>query len=59
MEYTNPQLPTVSYMLHVSFWCHDKDIDLVTCWERADLLALVSNVYYIFVAFPYGILGQV
>ena len=28
---------------------------VVTCWERADLLALVC----IFVTFPYGILGQV
>ena len=32
---------------------------LVTCWERADLLALVSDVYCIFVTFPCGILGQV
>ena len=31
---------------------------VVTCWERADLLALVGDVYCIFVAFPYGILGQ-
>ena len=30
----------------------------VTCWERADLLALV-DVYCIFVTFPCGILGQV
>ena len=32
---------------------------VVTCWERADLLALVVDVYCIFVTFPYGILGQV
>ena len=32
---------------------------VVTCWERADLLALVGNVYRIFVTFPCGILGQV
>ena len=32
---------------------------VVTCWERADLLALVGDVYCIFVTFPYGILGQV
>ena len=32
---------------------------VVTCWERADLLALVGDVYYIFVTFPCGILGQV
>ena len=32
---------------------------VATCWERADLLALVGDVYYIFVTFPSGILGQV
>ena len=32
---------------------------VVTCWERADLLALVGDVYCIFVTFPCGILGQV
>ena len=32
---------------------------VVTCWERADLLALVGDVYCIFVNFPCGILGQV
>ena len=32
---------------------------VVTCWERADLLALVGDVYCIFVTFPFGILGQV
>ena len=32
---------------------------LVTCWERAGLLALVGDVYCIFVTFPCGILGQV
>ena len=31
---------------------------VVTCWERADLLALVFSVYCEFVTFP-GILGQV
>ena len=30
-----------------------------TCWERADLLALVGDVYCIFVTFPCGALGQV
>ena len=29
---------------------------VVTCWERADLLALVGVVYCIFVIFPCGIL---
>ena len=32
---------------------------VVTCWERADLVALVGDVYCIFVTFPCGILGQV
>ena len=32
---------------------------VVTCLERADLLALVCDVYCIFVTFPCGILGQV
>ena len=31
---------------------------VVTCWERADLLALVGDVYCICVTFPRGILGQ-
>ena len=32
---------------------------VVTRWERADLLALVGDVYCIFVTSPFGILGQV
>ena len=32
---------------------------VVTCWKRADLLALVGDVYCIFVTFPCGSLGQV
>ena len=32
---------------------------VITCWERDDLLALVSDVYCRFVPFPCGILGQV
>ena len=32
---------------------------VVACWERADLLALVGDVYCISVTFPCGILGQV
>ena len=31
---------------------------VVTCWEWADLLVLVGDVYCIFVTFPCGILGQ-
>ena len=32
---------------------------VVTCWERADLLAVVCGVYCEFVTLPFGILGQV
>ena len=32
---------------------------VVTCWERADLFALVCDVYGVFVTFLCGILGQV
>ena len=32
---------------------------VVTCWERADLLALVCGVYCESVTFPIGNLGQV
>ena len=32
---------------------------VVICWERADQLALVGDVYCIFATFPCGILGQV
>ena len=32
---------------------------VVTCWERADLLALVRDVYCEFVILTIGILGQV
>ena len=32
---------------------------VVTCWERADLLALVGDVYCIFVTYPCGIMGKV
>ena len=31
---------------------------VVTCWKRAYFLALVGDVYCIFVTFPCGILGQ-
>ena len=31
---------------------------VVTCLGRDDLLALVGDVYCIFVSFPFGILGQ-
>ena len=32
---------------------------VVTCWERADLMDIVGDVYCIFVIFSYDILGQV
>ena len=32
---------------------------VVTCWERADLLALICDVHCDFVTFPFGILGLV
>ena len=32
---------------------------VVKCWERADLLALVGDVYCIFVTYPCCILGHV
>ena len=33
---------------------------MVTCWERADFLALLYVMYScVFITFPYGILGQV
>ena len=31
---------------------------VVTCWEKADLLAFAGDVYFIFVTFPCGILGK-
>ena len=32
---------------------------VVTCWERADLLAFFNEMFFAFVTFPYGVLGQV
>ena len=32
---------------------------VVTCWDRADLLALVCDIWLWFCHFPIGILGQV
>ena len=50
-------------MFFVSFVSHDfvsvHCCLVVTCWERADILDLVGDVYFIFVTFPCGILGQV
>ena len=47
-------------MFFVSWVSHAfASVVVVTCWERADLLALVGDVYCIFVTFPCGFLGQV
>ena len=43
----------VSHAFASVHWCL-----VVTCWERADLLALVGDVYCIFVTLPCDILGQ-
>ena len=33
---------------------------MVTCWERADLLALLCEMFFcVFVTFPYDVLGTV
>ena len=32
---------------------------VVTCWERADLLALLCVIFFVFVTFQYSVLGQV
>ena len=47
----------VSCVSHAFAFVHCNLVD--TCWERADLLALVGNVYCMFVTFPCGNLGQV
>ena len=52
-----------SFVLFMSYVCHAfvsvHCCLVVTCWERADLLALVWDVYCDFVTFSFGILGQV
>ena len=52
-----------SFVLFISCVCHAfasvHCYLVVICWERADLLALVCDVYCVFVTFPCGILGQV
>ena len=47
----------MSYVCHAFTSVHCRLV--VTCWERADLLALEGAVNCIFVTFPFGILGQV
>ena len=50
-------------MLFISCFCHAfasvHCCLVVTCWERADLLALVCDVCCDCVTFPFGILGLV
>ena len=50
-------------MLFMSYVCHAfvsvHCCLVVTCWERAYLLALVCDVWLCFCHFPCGILGQV
>ena len=50
-------------MLFMSCVCHASAsvhcCHVVTCWERAGLLALVCDVCCIFVTLPFCILGQV
>ena len=50
-------------MLFMSFVCHAfASVNyclVVTCWERADLLALFNILNCVFVTFPSGILNQV
>ena len=44
----------------VMLWCTSVSWCLVvTCWERADLLALICDVLLCSCDFPIGILGQV
>ena len=47
----------VSYVSHAFPSAHCCLV--VTCWERADLLALAGDVYCIFISFPCDIMGQV
>ena len=49
----------VLFMSCVSCFRVCSKLPLVYRWERADLLALVCNVYCFFVTFPCDILGQV
>ena len=51
------------FMIHVCLWYAVLSIScslVITCWERADFLALLCIVFScVFVTFPYGVLGQV
>ena len=49
----------MSCVCHAFASVHQYCCLVVTCWERADLLALVLMFNCIFDNFPCGILGQV
>ena len=44
-------------MVHSWRW-HILYRHVITCWERADLLALMCGVFLYFVTFPYGVSGR-
>ena len=50
-------------MVHVCLYCVVLAVPSsleITCWERADLLVLLCVMFlFVFVIFPYGVLGQV
>ena len=53
-----------SFMLFMFLVCHvflsGHSSLVITCWERADFLALLCVMFYCdFVTFPRGVLGQV
>ena len=61
---TVPRRSSRSFLLFMFRVCHafmSVHCSLVvTCWERADLLALLYVMFYCAVfTFPYGVLGQV
>ena len=53
----------LSFMIHVCLCYTVLSVPcslVITCWEKADLLALLCVVFsYVFVSFPYGVPGQV
>ena len=55
--------PFLLFMFHVCHFYANLSlpcIPVITCWEKADLLALLCVVFScVFVTFPYGVPGQV
>ena len=53
----------ILFMFHVCLYYTVESVPcslVITCWERADLLALLCVMFpCVFVTFPYGVLGQV